>query len=110
MTAQVYQQLLDWGILLAKSGQTVILDAKYDRHELRHAVITACNDHQIPLQIVYCFAPIEVLKKRLHDRQLANNDIADATVDLLNQQLAEFEELTPAETEYLYPQTVLPLT
>ncbi|MFN3927545.1 MAG: AAA family ATPase [Pseudanabaenaceae cyanobacterium] len=105
MTAQVYQQLLELGLCLAQAGQTVILDAKYDRASLRTAVISACNTKQIPVQIIYCSAPYPVLRDRLIQRQQANRDITDATVDLLDQQLAQFEEFTPEEMPYLHSNT-----
>jgi predicted kinase len=51
----------------------------------------------IPVEIVYCTAPVEVLQQRLRDRAAANNDIADATVELLASQQAAFEDFTPEE-------------
>jgi predicted kinase len=74
----------------------VILDAKYDRESLRQTVIEQAASHQIPLQIIHCDAPVEVLKARLNQRQ---GDIADATADLLAKQL--FEPFTATEQPYV---------
>lgn len=96
MTAKTYGKLLDLGLKLAQQGYQVILDAKYDRQALRKAVIEQASAQQIPLKIVHCDAPIEVLRDRLQQR---TGDIADATVDILSQQ--SFEPLTAAEQGYV---------
>ncbi|BAY61468.1 hypothetical protein NIES22_15330 [Calothrix brevissima NIES-22] len=98
MTQKTYARLLELGIILANQGFSVILDAKYDREDLRQAAINQANNHQIPLQIVQCTAPLEVVQERLHNR---TGDIADATVDLLASQLKQFEQFTDAEKPYV---------
>ncbi len=92
MTQKTYDRLLHLGITLAAQGYTVILDAKYDRQPLRQSVIAQAQAHQLPLQILHCTAPLAVMQERLQQRQ---NDVSDATADLLPQQsMAEF---APAE-------------
>jgi predicted kinase len=76
----------------------VILDAKYDREKLRREAIAQATSHQIPLEILSCSAPIEVLRDRLLAR---TGDIADATADLLESQQAAFEPFTEAERVYV---------
>jgi len=99
MTKRTYGELLSLGILLATHGFQVILDAKYDRQNLRSEVIAQANVHNIALEIIYCTADMETLRQRLSDRTQANSDIADATPDLLASQ--RFEEFTDAENVYL---------
>jgi uncharacterized protein len=98
MTEKTYARLLNLGITLAKQGFTVILDAKYDKQHLRQDAIAQAEKHQIPLQIVYCTAPVEVVRSRLAQR---TGDIADATVDLLPLQLQQTEAFTPDEQSYV---------
>ena len=43
MTQKTYDRLLELGVLLAKSGYTVILDAKYDKQAHRQALIDAAK-------------------------------------------------------------------
>lgn len=86
MTQKTYDRLTDVGITLATQGYTVILDAKYDRQALRSAMIDAAKNVDVPLQIIHCDAPMEVLRDRLRQR---TGDIADATADLLPQQFLE---------------------
>ena len=94
MTAQTYGRLLELGIILADRGWNVILDAKFDRQYLRTNAINLAKSHGLPLQIIYCTAPIEVLRERLQQRR---GDIADATAELLDSQQAAFEPFTERE-------------
>ena len=98
MTKKTYERLLGLGIMLANQGFPVILDAKYDRASLRMDAITSAASHQLPLQILHCTAPMEVLRDRLPKR---TGDIADATVDLLEAQQAAAEPFTEAEQPYV---------
>ncbi|MCP6762597.1 MAG: AAA family ATPase [Fischerella sp. CENA71] len=94
MTQKTYARLLELGIMLASQGFNVILDAKYDRQQLRQEAIAQAQDKQIPLQILGCTAPLEVLQQRLQHR---TGDIADATAELLESQLAAAETWTEKE-------------
>ncbi len=100
MTQKTYGALLELGLLLAQQGWPVILDAKYDRQSLRQTVMEAAiaahqeSAAQIPIKIVQCTAPIEVLRDRLNRR---TGDIADATADLLESQIKAAEPLIDSE-------------
>ncbi|MEA5618266.1 AAA family ATPase [Cronbergia sp. UHCC 0137] len=98
MTQKTYSRLLSLGVTLANQGWRVILDAKYDRQHLRQEAIAQANQHQLPLQIIHCTAPLEVLQERLVNR---TGDIADATADLLVSQLNQAEPFTEAEQPYI---------
>lgn len=94
MTQQTYQRLAELGVSLAQMGWTVILDAKYDRVTLRAEVMSKAELARIPVQILYCTAPVEVLRSRLQSRQ---GDISDATPDLLSSQQQAFQTFTTEE-------------
>jgi aminoglycoside phosphotransferase family enzyme/predicted kinase len=96
MTEKTYDRLLNLGITLASQGYPVILDAKYDRQALRLPVLAQATAHQIPLEILYCDAPMSVLNDRVQQRQ---GDISDATADLLKTQY--MEPFSEAEKPYL---------
>ncbi|MEY2831179.1 MAG: hypothetical protein RLZZ574_437 [Cyanobacteriota bacterium] len=98
MTQKTYDRLLELGLILVKEGYTVILDAKYDRLSLRQAVITQAKEQNILLKIIYCTAPESVLRDRLNQRQ---NDISDATADLIATHQAKAEDFTTSEQAYV---------
>ena len=102
MTAETYAKLTELGITLAQGGATVILDAKYDRVALRQAVLEAASKANIPCEIVFCTAERDTLIARLNTRSVANQDVSDATVELLDQQLTSFEPLTTDEQNFLH--------
>lgn len=94
MTQKTYQRLLELGVMLAKSGFPVILDAKYDRIHFRSEAIAAAKHHGFPITILHCNAPEAVLREWLSQR---SGDISDATADLLASQIAATEAFTEAE-------------
>jgi hypothetical protein len=98
MTAKTYGRLLELGVMLADRGWKVILDAKFDRASWRTDAIALAQSHNLPLEILYCTAPIEVLRERLQRRK---GDITDATVELLNAQQTAFEPCTEFEQSYV---------
>jgi predicted kinase len=94
MTQRTYARLLHLGVTLASQGFPVILDAKYDRKQLREEAIALAQKHQIPIQIIYCTAPEGVLRSRLDNR---TSDIADATANLLASQIEKAEAFSEQE-------------
>ncbi|WP_024545565.1 bifunctional aminoglycoside phosphotransferase/ATP-binding protein [Picosynechococcus sp. NKBG15041c] len=98
MTEQTYDRLQALGLLLAKQGFTVILDAKYDKVVQRKNVINACATAGIPCQILHCQAPLPVLAQRVTARTA---DISDATADLLAVQQQDFEPFTSEEMAFV---------
>lgn len=92
MTQQTYERLVDLGILLARQGNTVILDAKFDREATRQIAIAQAQAAALPLTIVHCEAPFAVLKQRVQQR---TGDIADANLAVLDKQ--HLDPFTPSE-------------
>lgn len=98
MNQKTYSRLMELGIMLARLGFSVILDAKYDKQQLRGEVIEKANQHQIKMQIVNCSAPEQVLRQRLIKRK---GDVADSTADLLPSQMKTAEPFNEKEKSYL---------
>jgi aminoglycoside phosphotransferase family enzyme/predicted kinase len=96
MSQKTYKRLVQLGSLLASQGYTIVLDAKFDREQTRQCAIAAATDHDLPLTIVHCDAPLTTLKQRVHERE---GDIADATLAVLEQQ--HLEPFTAAERPYV---------
>ncbi|MGB3615123.1 MAG: AAA family ATPase, partial [Elainellaceae cyanobacterium] len=91
MTQKTYDRLANLASTLLKAGYSVILDAKYDRVLHRQPILDIAAEHQVPLQMIYCDAPQGVRSDRIRSRQ----DIADATVEIMEQQT--FESFTADE-------------
>lgn len=98
MSQKTYSRMLELVILLAHSGFAVVLDAKYDRVAFRQQAIAVASENNIPLKIINCTAPVEVLRDRLDKR---SGDISDATGDLLSSQQAQAEGFTAEEKVYV---------
>jgi predicted kinase len=98
MTQKTYARLLELGITLAQAGYKVILDAKYDRHALRQEAISRSQANNLPLKIIHCTAPLSVLRDRINQRQ---NDVSDATADLIASQQQNAEAFTIEERAYV---------
>jgi predicted kinase len=97
MNEKTYQFLLELGLLLIGQGFSVILDAKYDRHQWRSPIINAAEKGDFSLKILHCQASMETLRTRLQTRK---GDISDATPDLLVQQQANTDTFNEQEKKY----------
>jgi len=98
ITERTYQRLLDLGLMLAKSGYSVILDATYPRRDLRLAALRGAQAAGLAARMIQCVAPPDVLRERLAGR---HGDISDATPDLLESQQKTFEPFGEDECAYL---------
>ncbi len=93
MTDKTYSRLIELGVQLAKRGDRIILDAKFDRQSKRQEALAAANAASLPITFLHCIAPLEVLKSRVEQR---SGDIADATAAILAKQSMEpFTETDP---------------
>ena len=99
-TLATYEKMIKLGILLAKSGFAVILDAKFDRSDIRLMLLGKAKTAGLPLRFVHCLAPLDVLKTRLAERVA---DISDATQHLVDSQAKQFESFGEEEDEITIP-------
>jgi hypothetical protein len=84
--------------MIIAQGYSAILDAKFDRRSYREKAMNIAKRHRVPFEILYCHAPLEVLRERLKQR---SRDISDATPELLQQQQDNFEPFSEEERLYL---------
>ncbi|ERN42972.1 hypothetical protein KR51_00002810 [Rubidibacter lacunae KORDI 51-2] len=98
VTQRTYRRLLNLGLALAERGFPVILDARYARQEHRREAIAAAAARGLPLQILHCTAPVNVLRDRLQSRR---GDVSDATPQLLTSQQASSEPFAGSECQYV---------
>ncbi len=98
MSQKTYARMLELAKLLLQQGFSVILDARYDLVSSRAEAINLAQSLDVPIEIIHCTAPIEVIQSRLAER---NHDISDATADLLSQQQETTEAFTESERSYV---------
>ncbi len=91
MTENTYHALLQNASYVLASGRWAILDATYSRRSQRLAVAALAQSLGVTFGIIHCNAPMPELERRLDRRQLAHEDISDATRMVLNEQQRDFE-------------------
>jgi hypothetical protein len=80
LSRKTYGHLLEIGVGLARDGAAVILDATYSTRDHRAAVVRAAGGANVPVLVVYCVAPTDLLRDRLAKR---SGDVSDATPAVL---------------------------
>ncbi|MEN9225033.1 MAG: AAA family ATPase [Thermostichus sp. DRC_bins_24] len=122
MTAKTYGRLVQLGLELVQEGYRVILDAKFDRQDLRAIALEQAQNTGIPVRILHCYAPEVTLRERLQHRassqtrqgsdlqtqtswivgdQRYSADIADATADMLAKQQAHWQDFAESERSFV---------
>lgn len=91
MSARTYATLLDQARDIITAGRWAILDATYSLRAQRDAVAALARQYQVPFVILHCTAPHEELVRRLTARATENRDASDATAELLEQQMRNFQ-------------------
>lgn len=99
-TRRTYAQVLGLARAILQAGWPVILDAAFLRRDERdqaRAMATACG---VPLGIVHCEAPLDVLHQRLQQRR---GDASEADSNVLERLAPAAEPLAPDELALLRP-------
>lgn len=94
ITRRTYGRLADLASPLLDHGWTVVLDATYRRAAFRDEAQNRAANAGAGFRIVHLDAPIDVLKERIRARL---EDVSDATPELIDAQIGEFEPFTTDE-------------
>ena len=92
-----YASLLARARILINNGWTVLVDAAFLRQTERASFASLAKAAGCAFHILAPEAPIEVLRERVNARQRQGNDPSEATVAVLEQQLAWLEPLSAVE-------------
>jgi len=98
-TAQTFDLLQDLGSLVIHAGLPCIIDATFLKQATRRIFIDLARDLDIPLVILECTAPADILAQRVLDRTEAGHDASEAGTEVMQQQLRDVEPFTAAERE-----------
>lgn len=93
-----YARLNSLAMSVLRAGFSVVIDATYLKHEQRLATAQIAEASGTPFLILDCSAPKAVIEGWLKQRQMQNEDPSDATMEVVEAQLASREPLTPDET------------
>ncbi len=94
---RTFERLAELAGLLLRQGHLVILDATFLRRAHRQPMIHVAEAAGVPWRIVSLHTPHELLVKRVQQRLQARDDASEATVAVLERQLAEQEPLDAQE-------------
>jgi len=93
----VYQRLYDIARMILEAGHNVILDAAFLKVTDRAMAIAIATDFALPCILLDVTAPTEVLRDRIRQRSLRRDDASEASLEVLELQLATAEPLTNEE-------------
>jgi uncharacterized protein len=96
-SATTYARLAGLARALLPSGFPVIVDAAFLRRAERDALRDVARGAGAQFLIVACDAPPAVLRKRILARAVAGKDASDATLAVLERQIAIRDSLAPQE-------------
>ncbi|WP_010487666.1 bifunctional aminoglycoside phosphotransferase/ATP-binding protein [Pseudomonas sp. S9] len=92
-----YRRLHEIADAALHAGFPVVIDATYLKLEQRQAAMQVAEQTGVPFLILSCNAPTEVIAGWLKHRQQEAKDPSDATMQVIEAQLANREALTATE-------------
>jgi predicted kinase len=93
-----YAHLHELADSILAAGFPVTIDATYLKREQRSAAAQVAETRGVPFLILECNAPEAVIAGWLQQRQSENTDPSDATLEVVQAQLASREPLSAEET------------
>jgi aminoglycoside phosphotransferase family enzyme/predicted kinase len=97
---RTYARLLELARIILAAGFTVIVDAAFLRRIERDIFHAIATELQIPFAILDAQAPEVTLRARISQREIAGQDASEATIQVLERQLATQELLAAEEIPY----------
>ncbi len=88
---ETYSKLATIAHQLLKQNLTVLVDATFLVQEHVDQFSELANKHKITLEVVWCEAPLPVLKRRINARAKLGRDPSDADAAILDQQIRRLE-------------------
>lgn len=97
---RTYGRLVDLADCLLNAGYSVVVDAANLKSQQRQRFIELARSINIPYFILNFKASGETLRKRVEDRAQHGSDISDATLEVLESQIAGYEPLLHDEQQF----------
>lgn len=106
-TEIVYQRLLSLVEHIINAGYPAIVDATCLKRWQRDLFRCFAEQHQIKFSIVHYDAPLDELRRRIESRQVQQQDVSDASLEVLDLQIKTAEAFTALELPYVRMPTEL---
>ena len=97
LTRRTYDRLASLAREIVASGFAVVVDAAFLRRWQRDLLRRVASDLHVPFAIADCTAPERVLRDRVGQRLATGRDASEATIEVLEHQLATAEPLASDE-------------
>src|SRR5262249_34516588 len=94
---QTYERLADLAHVVVGAGYSTIVDAAFLQRWQRDLLKDVAVDLNVPFTIADCSAPEPVLRERVMKRLEHEHDASEATIDVLEHQLAHADPLSSEE-------------
>ncbi len=95
--ARVYHELRQLAERILLAGFPVVIDATFLQANQRSEFRSLAQQLQLPMNIVHCEAPLEVLQQRIRQRASQTENVSEADLLVLQQQLEQQDALTAEE-------------
>jgi len=100
-TMRTYERLAALAATIADAGWPAVVDAAFLRRDEREAFARLATARGIPFAIVSCAANEATLRARIEARHAAGDDPSEATLAVLERQLATHEPLADDERRHV---------
>lgn len=97
---KTYQRLLQLATLIIDAGYTVIVDAAFLQYAQRRQFVRYARQQHVPFLIVHCQARQETLCRRIVSRAEQVDNVSDADLVVLEQQIKHQQTLSDQELAY----------
>jgi uncharacterized protein len=94
---KTYERLAELARSVVEAGYTPIVDAAFLQRWQRDLLKDVAGEQNVPFTIADCSAPEPVLRERVKRRLEHGRDASEATVDVLEHQLAHADPLSSEE-------------
>jgi hypothetical protein len=99
-TGRTYAALLDAARRTLARGETVVLDASFMRRADRKAAQEVAEETGARFRLVVCDCRDDIIRARLLARIGKANEPSDGRIELLDDQMARFEPISPKERRH----------
>jgi uncharacterized protein len=100
VTQQTYQRLAELARVVLQAGFSTIVDATFLKRWQREIFVHLARELSVPLTILEFQASESILRERVQQRATAGDDLSDADLTVLAQQLASQEPLEADERTF----------